>query len=41
VRNDGGDGAAQPPLAASIAVLPFVDEAADQEYLADGIAEEI
>jgi TolB-like protein/DNA-binding winged helix-turn-helix (wHTH) protein/Tfp pilus assembly protein PilF len=34
---------AQPPLAASIAVLPFVDmsPAGDQEYLADGIAEEI
>jgi TolB-like protein/DNA-binding winged helix-turn-helix (wHTH) protein/Tfp pilus assembly protein PilF len=34
---------ADQPLAASIAVLPFVDmsPAGDQEYLADGIAEEI
>jgi TolB-like protein/DNA-binding winged helix-turn-helix (wHTH) protein/Tfp pilus assembly protein PilF len=34
---------AQPPLPVSIAVLPFVDMSptGDQEYLADGIAEEI
>ncbi|MGK2927849.1 MAG: winged helix-turn-helix domain-containing protein [Lysobacterales bacterium] len=38
-----GPAPAHPPLAASIAVLPFVDmsPAGDQEYLGDGIAEEI
>ena len=43
ILRPGGEGKAGDPIAASIAVLPFADlsQAADQQYFADGMAEEI